>query len=91
MAMCARSLGRTVGIDSATGRCMATIDPSLLDAVVGGEQLKLAKHISDEEFIKGEPPTMMGSLGNACIRAFRAISPSEAPVNPATGSLGIRG
>jgi hypothetical protein len=70
---------------------MATIDPSLLDAVVGGEQLKLGKHISDEEFIKGEPPTMMGSLGNACIRVFRAFSPAEAPVDPPTASLGIRG
>jgi hypothetical protein len=91
VAMCARSQGRAVGTDPALGRRMATIDPSLLDAVVGGEQLKLAKHVSDEEFIKGEPPTMLGSFGNACIRAFRALSPAEGPPNPPTGALGIRG
>jgi hypothetical protein len=76
------------GIGAAPGG--RVIDPELLDTVVGGTKLVLAKHISDEQFIRGEPATAMGTIGNACIRAFRAISPST-PANAPSGALGVRG
>jgi hypothetical protein len=78
------------GIGAAPGGHVR-IDPTLLAAVVGGQKLQLAKHISDTEFIQGAPPTMWSRLGNACIGAFRAVSPSDPPANPPTGALGVRG
>ena len=79
------------GIEAANLMEVHLIDPERLATVVGGQKLQVAKTISDEEFIRGAPPTMWSRLGNACIGAFRAISPSDAPANPPTGALGLRG